>query len=318
VTPAERALYSAIQRRAAGMTPELAAALLRALARLREEMSEAALARAIALGFGDRIVEQMLTQTILDVAFAPVRQHLRETLRISVPYYARTMPPRVVREVSIAFDVLSPHVQQGIRTLESRVITTLQGEVRETVRTAVSEGLMAGRSNRAAAKSIRASVGLAPSQLREVELFREKLQRAHETTDWADNKLRDKRFDAALRKARASGQPLTADRIDAMTDAYRKRRIAQHASTVAGTAAKDAQRLSNRLAWENAIDMGAVDRANLWKRRLVVLDGRERPEHHDMSRQERQFDAPYSNGEMVSGDLSWNCRCTDSFFVKPA
>jgi hypothetical protein len=269
------------------------------------------------LGFADRIVEQMLTQTILDVAFAPVRQQLRETLRIAVPYYARTMPPKVVREeVSIAFDVLSPHLQQGIRSLESRVITTLQGEVRETVREAVTQGLVEGRSHRVAAKNIRASVGLAPNQVQEVANFREKLARAHERTDWLDNKLRDKRFDAALRKARASGQPLSPERIDAMTDAYRKRRIAQHASTVASTAAKDAQRLSNRLAWENAIDMGAVDRNNLWKRRLVVLDGRERPEHHDMSRQERPFDMPYSNGEMVSGDASWNCRCTDSYFVK--
>jgi hypothetical protein len=298
------------------MTPELAAAFLRAFARIREEMSEAALARAIALGFADRIVEQMLTQTILDVAFAPVRQQLRETLRIAVPYYARTMPPKVVREVSIAFDVLSPHVQQGIRSLESRVITTLQTEVRETVRAAVSEGLVSGRSHRVAAKSIRASVGLAPNQLNEVANFREKLQRAHETTDWLDNKLRDKRFDAALRKARASGEPLTAERVDRMTDAYRKRRIAQHASTVSGTAAKDAQRLANRLSWENLVEQGGVDRANLWKRRLVVLDGRERPEHHDMSRQERQFDAPYSNGEVISGENSWNCRCVDSFFVR--
>jgi hypothetical protein len=298
------------------MTPELAAAFLRAFARIREEMSEAALARAIALGFADRIVEQMLTQTILDVAFAPVRQQLRETLRIAVPYYARTMPPRVVREVSIAFDVLSPHVQQGIRALESRVITTLQGEVRETVRTAVAKGLMDGSAHRVAAKQIRASVGLAPNQIREVELFRAKLERAHETTDWLDNKLRDKRFDAALRKARASGQPVSTERVDAMTDAYRKRRIAQHASTVSGTAAKDAQRLANRLSWENLVEQGGVDRANLWKRRLVVLDGRERPEHHAMSREEQPFDAPYTNGEVISGSLSWNCRCTDSYFVK--
>jgi hypothetical protein len=319
VTPSERRLYSAIQRRASGMTPELAAAFLRAFARIREEMSEAALARAIALGFADRIVEQMLTQTILDVAFAPVRQQLRETLRIAVPYYARTMPPRVVREVSIAFDVLSPHVQQGIRTLESRVITTLQGEVRETVREAVTQGLVEGRSHRVAAKHIRASVGLAPNQVQEVANFRDKLARAHETTDWLDNKLRDKRFDAALRKARNSGVPLTTERIDAMTDAYRKRRIAQHASTVSGTAAKDAQKLSNRLAWEKAAEMGAVDRNALTKKWVGVMDDRERDTHRAMQGVTVGFDAPWilpdGQQQMIPGDSEYNCRCVAVYRV---
>jgi hypothetical protein len=239
-------------------------------------------------------------------------------LRVSVPYYARTMPPTITREVSIAFDVLSPHVLDGIRTLESRVITSLQTEVRETVRAAVSDGLANAKSYRAAAKNIRAAVGLAPNQLQEVDNYRVKLQHAHEKLDALDNKLRDKRFDSVIRKARASGEPIPTERIDKMVDAYRKRRIAQHASTVAGTAAKDAQRLANRLAWENAVDMGAVDRNDLWKRRMVVLDGRERPEHHVLSRQERPFDAPYSNGEMVSGDQSWGCRCTDTYFVRTA
>jgi hypothetical protein len=318
VSPSERKLYNALQRRSAEMSPELAAAILRAFARIRESMTEAALIRALALGFADRIVEQILTQAILDVAFQPVRQRLRETLRVSVPYYARTMPPTITREVSIAFDVLSPHVLDGIRTLESRVITSLQTEVRETVRAAVSDGLANAKSYRAAAKNIRAAVGLAPNQLQEVDNYRVKLQHAHEKLDALDNKLRDKRFDSVIRKARASGEPIPTERIDKMVDAYRKRRIAQHASTVAGTAAKDAQRLANRLAWENAVDMGAVDRNDLWKRRMVVLDGRERPEHHVLSRQERPFDAPYSNGEMVSGDQSWGCRCTDTYFVRTA
>jgi hypothetical protein len=229
------------------------------------------------------------------------------------------MPPRVVREVSIAFDVLSPHVQQGIRTLESRVITTLQGEVRETVREAVTQGLVEGRSHRVAAKHIRASVGLAPNQVQEVANFRDKLARAHETTDWLDNKLRDKRFDAALRKARNSGVPLTTERIDAMTDAYRKRRIAQHASTVSGTAAKDAQKLSNRLAWEKAAEMGAVDRNALTKKWVGVMDDRERDTHRAMQGVTVGFDAPWilpdGQQQMIPGDSEYNCRCVAVYRV---
>ena len=115
-----------------------------------------------------------------------------------------------------------------------------------------------------------------------------------------------------------SGAMIPPEKIDKMVEAYRKRRIAQNAATNAGTAAKDAQRLANRLAWENAATIGAVDRARLYKQRIGVADDRERPEHVAINDQVRHFDEPYSNGEMVSGDQSYNCRCVDRFFVKAA
>jgi hypothetical protein len=318
VTPSERRLFNRVQRRAAETTPELAAAILRAWARVREEMTETALARAIALGFADTIFDAILTQAVMDLAFHAMREQVRRNIRLAVPVYTRTLPPTITREIGVAFDSLSPHVVEAVRALESRVITGLQQEIRETVREAVRAGLTEGQSARTVAKGLRDVIGLGPSQLKEVENFRRKLSRAHETAEAFDNTLRDRRFDATLKQARQTGTPLPEARIDKMVEAYRKRRIAQNAATNAGTAAKDAQRLANRLAWENAVAIGAVDRANLWKRRIVVLDGRERPEHHAISNQEQPFDQPYTNGEMVSGDKSYGCRCTDQYFVAAA
>jgi hypothetical protein len=310
VTPAERRLYQRVQRRAAEVSPTLAQAILRAFQRVREEIPAGRVVDP------DRLFELVLTQAVLDVAFQAVRERIRRTIAVAVPVYTKTLPPSIAGEIGVAFDVLSPHVVQAIRALESRVITTLQTELRETVRDAVRVGLETAKSSRVAGKALRDVIGLAPNQMREVENYRVKLERAHERLDALENKLRDKRYDPTIQKARASGTPIPPEKIDRMVAAYRKRRIAQNAAINASTAAKDAQRLANRLAWENAAQQGIVDRQHLWKRRLVVLDGRERPEHHAMSRQEQPFDVPYTNGEMVSGDLSYGCRCTDQYFVR--
>jgi hypothetical protein len=317
VTPSEQKLYSALHRRTAGVTPELAAAMLRAFQRLREQMTEAALVRALALGFAERIVEQIVAQAILDVALTPLRLRLRESLRLAVPHYAKTLPPKV-GIISGGFDILSPNVIDAVRELETRAMQSLSTDIRETVRAYVENGLRDGVSHRQIAKGLRDVIGLAPNQLQEVENYRRKLERAHETQDALDNKLRDRRYDKSITNARKTGTPLTKEQIDVRVNAYRKRRIAQNAEINARQMAVDAQKLANRLAWQTAADQGLVDRADLWKQRIGVDDDRERPEHRAINDQVRRFDEPYSNGEVVSGDSSWGCRCIDKYFVRAA
>jgi hypothetical protein len=315
VSPSERRLWHAVQRRAAEVSPLLAAAILRAFARLRDEMDERALARAIALGFAAQLVDELFRQAVIETAMAPVRQALREGVTKGVRYYTKTLPPKIAGELSGGFDILSPHVVPAIRTLESRVLTTLSEEVRETVRAAVTVGLEQAKTPASVAKGLREVIGLAPNQVREVENFRLKLEHAHERSDAFDNVLRDRRFDATLTKARKSGVPLSKERIDTMVNAYRKRRIAQHAETVARTAALDAQKLANRLAWETAIEQGSVDRGSLMRTWRGVMDDRERPTHVAMEGDTVPFDVPHRNGQMVPGESEYRCRCIDVFRV---
>jgi hypothetical protein len=82
-----------------------------------------------------------------------------------------------------------------------------------------------------------------------------------------------------------------------------------NAETNARTAALDAQRSAQRLVWEEAIESGAVARGDVTKTWRGVKDERERPEHLAMEGETVQFDQPFSNGEMIPGESTYNCRC---------
>lgn len=313
MTAAERILFNRIQRRAGQLSPDMASAVLRAFAALREGISEADLVRAIQLGGPERVFQEILAQAVLDVAFQPVRQRMRYTIADSVRYFARTIPPPPVSfgpALSISFDVLNPNVITAIRTLESRVMKTLSDDVREVVRALAENGLRDGAGPRGTARTIRASLGLAPNQELAVRNFERALRGTNPNTTPLDYQLRDKRYDTAIAKGSLSDAQITH-----MTEAYRKRMLAFHAETVSRTATLDATRLGQRLSWEDAADNGILDRRRMMKQRIGVDDDRERPEHVAINDQVRHFDERYSNGEMVSGDQSWNCRCIDRYYM---
>lgn len=277
---------------------------MRAFTLIRESFSEVEIAQLIFTRLIDDVVEAAFSEATLKRALAPVSDEIVRGVTSSARSFGKDIP-----RPGIAFDQLSPDVITGIRTLDSRVITTISTEVRETVRQAIKRGIEAGESPRAIARGLRDVVGLAPNQANAVANFRGLLEIGDREA--LSRKLRDKRFDATLK----SGKTLTPEQIDRMTSAYQRRMVNWHAETVSRTTALDAQRLGQRISWKQAIDQGIVDNRLLMKRRIVTLDGRERPEHHAMNGQVRRFDEPYSNGEMVSGDLSWNCRCVDQYFV---
>jgi hypothetical protein len=115
-----------------------------------------------------------------------------------------------------------------------------------------------------------------------------------------------------------SGTGLTEAQIDTMTTAYERRMVAFNAETHARTAALDAQKLGQRLTWEQAAARGDVDGGRLMKRWRGVMDDRERPSHVAMEGEEVHFRSPYSNGQQQPGDDEYNCRCISVYFLARA
>jgi hypothetical protein len=113
---------------------------------------------------------------------------------------------------------------------------------------------------------------------------------------------------------------MTPAQIDRYTELYRQKRIAQNAYVNARTAAVDAQRLANRLAWESAIDRGIVDGSRVTKRWVGVMDDRERPTHVAMENVTIPFDEtwPVDGGALIPGDGAWSCRCVAVYRVAKA
>lgn len=322
MSPADQAFWQLAQRRVAGLQPAVAAAVLRAFALLRAQLSEVQLARLIASGDPDAVLRQLLTDPVLQSAFFPVREQIRTAIGRGVAYAARAVPSLpappssgISGTVGISFDVLNPKVIDAIRALETRVITSLESDVRETIRAIIENGLRDGSAPATIARDIRGMIGLGPTQLQEVENFRDALQGLNGRTI-ADYTLRDKRFDRTVAKALgADGKGLTSAQIDKMVQTYARRRIAQNAETISRTATAEAQKSGQRMAYQDAVDKGIVDGSRLRHMWIGVDDGRERPSHVAMNNESQPWDQPYSSGQMYPGEGEYNCRCVDRFYL---
>jgi uncharacterized protein with gpF-like domain len=304
VTPRERQFWLSVERKARELRPDLARAFLRGFENLRSELTDAQLQRLIEEGSIDRLLNEAFSEQKIDRAFG----ELREQVRASVYQAARATMRDMPRGSAVTFNSLNPRVIDGIRDLETRVMRTLREDIRESVRQHVTEGLREGVGSRATARGVRSVVGLAPNQEFAVRNFRRSLETG-DIRKALEYRLRDRRFDRAL-----AGE-LDAAKIDRMTEAYRKRMLAFHAETVTHTASLDAMKAGQRTSWLDAVEQGTVDRSRLRKRWVTVGDSRVRPEHDAMNKQEVGFDEPFSNGEMIPGESTYNCRCVAFVFV---
>lgn len=314
MTPAQYAFWLRAQRRAAFAAPELAARILTAFRVIRAILTDAELTAALEAGGVDAILQTLLSDVPMDVAFLSVRERLRRAVEQNVRYFAADLPKagRINGILAIQFDYLNPAIITAVRTMETAVIQTLQESVRQTVRQTVEQGLRNGLGPRTIAQDLRAVIGLAPNQAQAVDHFRHLLETGD--LEALTRELRDKRFDAMLRKALGpNGTGLTAEQVDRMVSVYRTKMIAFNAETNARTASLNAMKLGQHLAWQQAVDTGIVDPAKLTKTWRGVLDNRERPEHLAMEGQTVPYNATFSNGEFLPGDSTFNCRCTPHY-----
>ncbi len=285
------------------MNPDVSAAILRAFSVIRDSLNDAQLVRLIQLGQLDRLVSDVLSQAMMDTAMQPVRDVMRRGIAKAVPYFARDIPkPPRLSNVSVAFNVLNPRVIDAVRALETKVITGLEQTARDVVVAYVENGLRNGDGPRVIARSLRSVIGLGPTQLQEVENYRQKLLAGQSVAGYT---LRDKRLSTK-----------TPEQIERAVTAYTKRRIAQNAETVARTAALDAQKMAQRMSWMDAAEKGIVDMSKLRKRWMGVLDERERPLHLQAQGETAGFDEPFpTTHEVVPGESTYNCRCIAQYFV---
>lgn len=311
MSPIERALWQRVQRRAARLTPELAAALLETFAALRDQVSEAEMARMVAQGVVEELVIRLTAQAVLNAAFQPVKDRFRAGLVQAVRYAQRDLPrPPAGATLGVRFDFLNPRVITAVRTVETDIVTRLAEDVRATVRAVAEAGLKAGQNPRVVAKGMRQAIGLGPSQWQQIANFRDALE-GKDGRSVTDYTLRDRRFDARVKRGE-----LTPEQIDKMVAAYTKRRIAQNAEMNARTLAHDAQRVGQQQAWADAVAQGTVDGDRLVRTWVGVMDSRERPEHVAMEGETVPWDQPYSTGQHYAGEGDYGCRCIDRYHLR--
>lgn len=313
MTESQRAFWMLAQARVSGLTPDIAAALLKVLATIRDSFSEADLAKVLTAGGIEAVIAVALSAQVLDRAFLPLRTRLRSTVERGFRFAVPQLPKagKIDGVLSVAFDHLSEDVRTAIQRLETVAMTKLKDDIRETVRQAIARGLEDGVAPKTIARELRSVIGLGPSQLKEVENFRDMLSGdpARSLTDYT---LRDPRLDRMLAKG-----PLSPEQIDRYTEIYRKRRIALNAATNARTITMDSYRAGQDLSWRSAIENGVVPPgAQLMKTWVQIQRPTMREEHAEIAGETVPFDEPYSNGSMIPGDQGeYNCGCVSKVSI---
>lgn len=258
----------------------------------------------------DRMVQLLLADDVLDRLAAPLSEQVFLQTQDSIRYFRQQIPKEGA--LRIAFDTQNPAHLQALRQLDTKVMQVMKDDVRETVRAFTEAGIRDAVPLPKVARQIREVVGLGPTQLVEVENFRQALI-DRDIDKVLSYKRRDARFDRRILK----GEYSAAD-IENWTERYRARRIAWNAEAVSRTATLDALKQGERLTWEGAVSQKLVNRDRLLKQWLGKMDTRERPEHRAMEKQTVHFDARFSNGEMVPGESTYSCRCLARYFEERA
>lgn len=303
MTPVEKRLWLAIQRRTSSLSPDMSSAIRKAFDTIRLRMADAEILRAIQSGSIDSLFEKALSDATLQQAFQPVRDQMRDMVTGSVQYFARSLPTK--KNTAFAFDSLSPDVIQAVGQLESRVITDLQDSVREVVRSRLLRGITDGESAASIGRDLRNVIGLSPTQEQAIQSYEQLLKDGSRQA--LNRQLRDKRYDKTVLRGE-----LSDEQIGRMTDAYRRRMVNFNADTVARTAVLDSQKLGQQLSYDRAVEQGIIT-GQLMKTWVGVMDDRERDEHVEMEGETVASDDTYSNGEDIPGESTYNCRCISRF-----
>jgi hypothetical protein len=318
VTPAARAFWLLAQRRVAGLSLDVAAALIRAFAIIRESLTDAQIQAAIDAGGIDRLFEKALNQSVLDRAFVPVRQRLRQTVERGFQYAVPDLPKggRINGVLGVSFDYLNPNVITAVRNLETPTLQTLSEDTRIVVKQAAEAALQEGVGPKVLGRRIREAVGLAPAHEQYVRNYEAELRSGK--SEALNRLLRDKRFDRTIAKA-LDGDGLSEAQIEKMTDAYRNRWKAHNANTVARTTTLQSYKAAQELTWQQARENGVVPpNARLFKTWIQIDRPTKRDEHIPMHGETRPIDEAYSNGDQIPGEGDFNCGCISRITVEKA
>lgn len=239
------------------------------------------------------------------------------------------------------FNARNTAVEEDLRTYSSQMISRLTEEMRENVRVTLERGMIAGQNPRATALDIVGRVdsktkqrvggviGLTTHQERWVANTRRYLEQVD--ARYFNLELRDKRFDATVRKALDNGEQLPAATIDRLVTAYKSRALKYRAEAVARTETIQSINRGEFRAHMQAVEEGALERSAIKRMWDAVGDRKTRHTHAALDEITRKkpigldepFISPSGARMMFPGDSSLgagpeeivHCRCRVKYNV---
>jgi len=242
--------------------------------------------------------------------------------------------PDPAGEVSFmfAFNVRNTRAEQWLRENSSSLIVEVTQDQKEMVRqrltASLSEGInprqsaleLVGRKNRVTGRREGGFIGLTERQAQWTVNARAELEDLN--PNYLTRKLRNRRFDAMLKKAIKSGKPLTKASMDRMITSLQSRTLKYRGDVIARTESIDALRAGHHEALRQATEAGDVAEGDVTREWDATGDRLTRPTHLRADTQKRKGNAPFSVGGYqlrYPGDTSMGaparevvqCRCLE-------
>ena len=275
---------------------------------------------------------------ITEAVFSPIEQAIQNAYRKGGDTGAKQVGriPDPAGEVSFmfAFNVRNTRAEQWLRENSSSLIVEITQDQKEMVRqrltASLSEGInprqsaleLVGRKNLVTGRREGGFIGMTSRQSQWVSNARAELEELN--PNYLTRKLRDRRFDRSVRKAIASGRPLTRGVIDRMVTALESRTVKYRGDVIARTESIDALRAGHHESLRQATEAGDVAEGDVTREwDSSGDDGRTRPTHLRADGQKRQGNAPFDVGGYqlrYPGDSSLGapaeelvmCRCLEN------
>ena len=187
------------------------------------------------------------------------------------------------------FNVRNPRSEKWIADQSSKLITEIVSDQRELVRQQLQDGLARGDNPRQTALALvgridpvtkrreGGSIGLTSQQAGWADSARAELENLDPS--YLERKLRDKRFDSAIRKAIESGEPLPQKTIDSAITRMQQRALKYRGDVIARTESINALRAGQYESIAQAVEKGKVELSDVVKRWDSTMDGRTRTTH---------------------------------------
>lgn len=269
---ARRSSRRLIEDLASQLEPRMRRAFQRSIDEIQSDAQITAIAKALQEGNIERALRLIGLDTVSFRGVERALEEIFETGGIAVSNDIRSLAPRGAVRLLIRFDIRNPRAERWLRDQSSRLVRELVDEQLDMLRTALEQGLRAGKNPRTVALDVMGRLNKLTGR-REGGVLGLTKRMATAGDRYLDNllsgdpermrgalrlKLRDRRFDSTVRKAIRDGRPISAADARKMARAYRNRALRNRGETIARTETLDALQEAKHEAFRQTVERGAA------------------------------------------------------------
>lgn len=241
---------------------------------------------------------------------------IAETASIGGLAKARPSFLRTPDVIQLTYDPLDQQTVAAQRAAREAVVQRIEQATERTAQQTIARGLTERQTPAAIARDLRATLSMTEPEANAIQSYRRALEQPGKSA--LNRALRDRRYDAALRRAADRGEVLDDGRIDRMVDRYADKYRAYRAERIARTETLRAANQGRQDAWRQYAARTGRSGADIRKFWLTAGDElvcpvcRAIPQWNpDGVPLDGSYDSP--NGSVFMPPEHPFCRCTEQY-----